>query len=167
LRTENGKSEQNVKISWFREVRNGPQRWCAMLIWYWKAVERLLNFLNIIYLEYLKFNVAFPSHLPIHFCSINIYKQTLVQRTVLPTESRLIPFLESLFHIPVEHVSIKLTLTSGEPSLALGRFPSRPWSVQFLEIPVSVTRYKFYLDNHRRISNTSSRSCKVHCKKVR
>lgn len=119
--------------------------------------------LHITSLEYLKCNAAFPSQLPFRFCSIIIYKRKLVQRTVLPTESRLIPFLVSLFHIPIEQVFIILTLTSGEPSLALGRFPSRPWSLQFLQIPVSITPYKFYPIRHKRISTTSSRSCKVHC----
>lgn len=122
-----------------------------------------MNYLDIIPLEYLKFNVAFPSQLTFHFSSIIIYKRKLVHRTVLPTESRLIPFLVSLFHIPIEQVFIMLTLTSGEPSLALRRFLSRPWSLQFLEIPVSITPYKFYPNRHKRISITSSRSCKVHC----
>jgi len=60
-----------------------------------------------------------------------------------------------------------LTLTSGEPSLALNRFPNRSWSLQFLEIPVSVTQYKFYPNRHKRISIISSRSCKLNCKKLR
>jgi hypothetical protein len=103
-----------------------------MLVWGSKAVARLINYRNIIYLRCLTFNMAFPSQLPFQFCSIIIYKQRLVQWTVLPTESRLIPFIVGLFHIPVEQVFIILTLTSGEPSLALGLCQSLRWSLQFL-----------------------------------